>query len=131
LDRRRSRCGTIRRRTTPALIIGGTHLRVKEESLEDLYELLRAEFGWDEVVLTERNKKQVTTETKLEGGEFYVWEFKERRKGVGTTFPGETHLETAFGGTGAEIQEWINAEVGVKCQLAIVARSNVPRYEEF
>jgi hypothetical protein len=93
---------------------------------QDIYRAIEAEFGLEEIYLCDRNGKPVDHETEFDGGHFTTYQCYERKKWNKAVWPEEDHLEWVKDGTGAEVRERIEEQVGRQVEVKVIKEGTIP-----
>jgi hypothetical protein len=99
---------------TTKLRIGRETLEVFPESFGILYDELKTEYGWSDLVFTNQEGETITTEHQVEGETFRVREVIHRIRCNIIQFPGMTSWTTIYEQEGRKIERWIQEQVQVQ-----------------
>jgi hypothetical protein len=111
---------------TTTLRIGEESLEVFPESFKEMYEALRIEYGWGDLVFNDKKGNFISEESPLEGEVFKVREVIYRTKCATVQFPGESAWTTIYKDSGRDIKRWIKQEVQARCKVRVIPRRWVP-----
>jgi hypothetical protein len=106
-------------RPSKCIIIWNTILEIAAETIQEIDERLRAEFGWDNLTFKDEDGEEFSLDSEFKGAPIYVYEMKERQEIVRAKFPGESESEAVTDGTGAEIGDWATKQVEARCWIAV------------
>jgi hypothetical protein len=115
---------------TTKLIIGDETMEGFPESFQEMYDTLRAEYGWGDLVFNDRQGNVISARSPLEGQTFKVREVIHRLRCATAQFPGEPAWVTIHKDSGREIKQWIEKEVQASCKVMVISRKVEPCPEE-
>jgi hypothetical protein len=108
------------------LLIGRHSVEAFPMSFNALYEAVRDEYGWQDILFRNQKGEMITMANFVPGETLRVPQIVHRFKCNMIQFPGMSSWTTIYKRTGEEIEQWIRDQVQVDCVVYVLSRSWVP-----
>jgi hypothetical protein len=121
---------TDQKRTCKITIAGETSKTVVDNA-EEIIKFIEAEYGLEDLYMCNAETGEpVDYRTNFDGGDFTVHQAFDRLKENRTVRPEEEKAERIIDGTGAEIRDWIEKQVGCPVDLMVIREGLITVFKE-
>jgi hypothetical protein len=116
---------------TGRIIVAGKTFKIVVNNAEDLLHHSEAEYGLSDLYICEAESGDpINYQMEFDGGGFTVHQAIQRPIMNRMLWPDEDTLERVIKGTGAEIKQWIEEQVGCEVSLWFIKEGLIPVFKE-